>query len=575
MIQNIQLLPVGRNTSHVCYFLFVILSIPVYGPKSGHLSIELCVTDPSCGGAADGLIRPDVSGGGAPYTYHWNTGSKERELMGVGAGTYSLTVTDCDGRKGTAKVTICEPESIVVTIVYSGNRCSAPVDITTIAEGGKPPYTYEWSNGVVEPMLNAPDPGTYEVTVTDSRGCQVTEITTYPGASDLEVAASLIQYECGDDFGTVSVVGLFGVPPYTFGWSNGDTSATAESLQPGREYLVTVTDAVGCSVSRSFPVVDFTGLSFDLEISEPDCGGDGFAMAVVKPPVENSAYDYNWSNGATGQSTVFSESGAYSVTVYDRKGCGGFAFFNVRIPTQLNVEITSVDDFCNMGEGRATVVVSGGTPPYQYLWDNGETRSTIKGLFAGTYMLMVKDAKGCEYKTQVTINGSEPLICTIQEIQPVGGPDMADGRALVEVEGGTPPYTYAWSNGQTDAMATGLSSMEYSVTITDVRECTVWCSIKLTAGLIAGNTTKHVPVNMNIYPIPFNKTFYLELPEHYQQENVRIRLQRWSGQTIQIFQEQTASPLIKITPPDIPPGMYLIRLEVGEEKEQVYRLIKN
>jgi hypothetical protein len=576
MIHNIQLLSGDRNTSHVCYLFFVILLFPGLIGKTDPLSVELCVTDPTCRGAADGSIRPDVQGGSPPFRYKWSNGSEEQRLYGIGAGTYSVTVSDCDGNEVTAKVTICEPESLTATISYSGNNCSAPVDITAIAEGGQPPYAFTWNNGIVQPVLSAPGPGTYMVTVTDSKGCQVTESTTYIGASDLEVAASLIQYECGDEFGTIGVVGLFGVPPYTFAWSNGDTSATATYLLPGGEYMVTVTDAVGCSVSRSFPLVDFDGLQFELDISEPDCAGEGPAIVVVKPPVDATAYDYSWSNGESGQSTVFPESGVYSVTVYDRQGCGGSATFQIRVPAPLQVQVTTVNDVCGTGAGSVAAKVNGGTAPYKYLWANGRKTAAISGLAAGTYAITVTDARGCEMRGQGIITGAgEPLTCSAEETSSMSGPNTADGEATVFALGGTPPYTYAWSNGQTDQLATGLSNDEYTVTVTDSNACTSSCSIKMTANLIGGSFTQRAPVDFILYPIPFKRSFFLVVPPHYQGENLELKLQTWSGQVLHTVEDIPASERVEIELPDLPGGMYLAYLKVGKERERIYRVVKN
>lgn len=575
MTNDIQLLPCGRITPHVCYLALLILLLPGL-LSAGQLCLDLCAIDPTCHDSEDGSIQVDVGGGNPPFRYSWSNGSQGGDLNNIGAGTYSVTVTDCDGKKGQATANLCSPDPMHLTLVYSDSPCSAPVDISALVEGGSPPYTYAWSNGHTESILMAPAPGNYTLIVTDSEGCEVSAKTSYPGATDLEVAAANIQYQCGDSSGSVQVVGLFGQPPYSFRWSNGDTSATATGLKPGALHMVTVTDAAGCTVSRDFPLIDFDAIDLELDISEPACAEDGPAIVVVKPPGDAAGYDYTWSDGTSGQSAVFYESGEYAVTVHDNQGCGGSKQMAIHVPAPLAVDITVEPDLCGAWDGGAAAAVSGGTSPYQFDWGNGVNAPVVSGFPLGNYTLTVRDTNGCEVSDQFSVNGpSVALTCQIQLEAPTSGPNTADGILEVLVDGGTAPYTYNWSDGQSTSRITDLSAGYYAVTITDANACFTVCDTDLRAQLVSKHTTQMAPIGIRVYPNPFERFIIVEIPGGINHGSAGLRLQTVFGQTLLEIPEMKPSDKLEIPVAELPPGAYIVRLQLGAEKEQVYRLIKN
>ena len=124
-------------------------------------------------------------------------------------------------------------------------------------------------------------------------------------------------------------------------------------------------------------------------------------------------------------------------------------------------------------DGTATVNPVGGTPGYTYLWSDGQTTQTANNLTAGNYTCTVTDANGCSFITS-SVNIIEPNIAltattpTSTNVNCFGG---NDGTAIVTPNGGTPGYTYLWSDGQTTAQATGLSPGSYNCQITDANGC--------------------------------------------------------------------------------------------------------
>jgi len=160
--------------------------------------------------------------------------------------------------------------------------------------------------------------------------------------------------------------------------------------------------------------------------------------------------------------------GSFYSTITDANGCIASNFVTITQAQPLQVQISATDVSCNNGsDAIATALPSGGTAPYTYIWFNGTTSSTVGGLSAANYSVVVTDVNNCpSVTTTVLIN--EPLAITaignIGSVSCFGG---GDGEILLNVSGGNAPYTYLWSNTQTSQNATGLVAGNYTVAIYD------------------------------------------------------------------------------------------------------------
>ncbi len=122
---------------------------------------------------------------------------------------------------------------------------------------------------------------------------------------------------------------------------------------------------------------------------------------------------------------------------------------------------------------------SGGVGEYTFLWSDGQTTATADNLSAGTYSVTVTDANQNQTSCQVTLGEPAELTCVASVENQISANGASDGSATVTPTGGTPDYTYLWSNGATGATATGLSAGTYSVTVTDANGCTTSCEVTL------------------------------------------------------------------------------------------------
>lgn len=219
-------------------------------------------------------------------------------------------------------------------------------------------------------------------------------------------------------------------------------------------------------------------LPLDITISSQNatsvCNPNG--SATVQATGGEEPYTYAWSTGETTQTITGLDAGTYSVTVTDNAGETATAITEITNVNDIFVNASSTDETStDADDGTATAAPSGGSESYTYLWSNGETTASIGDLPPGVYSVTVTDSEGCTAAESVTVNAFECLGLEIIElITNVSCFGTCDGSvSIVDVIGGTPPYTYLWSNGLSSAFASDLCAGEIIVTITDALGCEV------------------------------------------------------------------------------------------------------
>ncbi|WP_158960422.1 MBG domain-containing protein [Myroides fluvii] len=439
-----------------------------------------------CFGEATGSATVTVTGGTAPYTYAWNQGvaSTTNEATNLVAGTYTVTITDDKGCEIAQTFTISQPTALVVTpsqtnvICYGEANGSAKVEVT----GGTAPYTYTWDNGVTSTTNEATNlvAGTYTVTITDDKGCEIAHAFTISQPTALEATPSQTNVICyGEANGSAKVEVTGGTAPYTYAWNQGIASTTNEAtgLTVGT-YTVTITDDKGCEIAHAFTISQPTALVVQPAQTNVICYGEANGSAKVEVTGGTAPYTYAWDQGVASTTNEATNlvSGTYTVTITDDKGCEIAHAFTITQPTALVVTPSQTNVICyGEANGSAKVEVTGGTAPYTYAWNQGvaSTTNEATNLVAGTYTVTITDDKGCEITQPFTITQPTALVVTPSQTNVICYGE-ANGSAKVEVTGGTAPYTYAWNQGvaSTTNEATGLVKGTYTVTITDGHGCT-------------------------------------------------------------------------------------------------------
>lgn len=456
------------NRSLFATLVIVLTSLFV---ANAQINISFDVTDPSCDGFTNGRIVATASGGTAPYTYTWENGQSGTTIFSAVMGEYTLTVTDADGETATESVTVEAPAPLAVDILAAASVCDgAATTYTATASGGTAPYTYTWSNGQMGNTLNPDTEDVYYVTVEDANGCS----NTFPVKvfQPLTVEVVTTATRCPDfcDASAEAVI-AGGLAPYTFEWNTGATAQILETL-PAGTYTVTVTDANGCQVVGTGVAEAASDIEFSVDV-DGTCGG-GDVTATVNAEGGNGDIEIEWSTGDTGATVSGLEMGeTYSVTVTDVAGCTKREEFTVPVDMALVIDLESENLACGavMG-GSATVMPLGGTAPYSIIWSNGELDTTmISNLNAGDYCVTVIDANGCRGEACTTIMMNAGLNLDVSSTPAICGVSPADGMANVVPSGGTEPYNYAWSDGQSTGTAVGLEPGNYRVTVTDALGC--------------------------------------------------------------------------------------------------------
>ncbi|MCL4855768.1 MAG: carboxypeptidase regulatory-like domain-containing protein [Flavobacteriales bacterium] len=235
-------------------------------------------------------------------------------------------------------------------------------------------------------------------------------------------------------------------------------------------YTVTVTDANGCVGNNMINITVNPLPNINAGADQVICSGDGFT------PNATGGVSYTWDNGANQGTTIYpSTTTNYTVIGTDMNGCQGTdnLVVNVSPAIFLSDVVTSVS--CNGGaDGTITITPSGGIAPYTYSWmPNPATTQFINNLIAGTYTVTVTDANGCTEQLNSVVTEPVPLVTTLipTDISCFGA---NDGMINSNTNGGTLPYSYAWSNGSTTQNISGLNAGSYNLTVVDGNGCTTF-----------------------------------------------------------------------------------------------------
>ena len=459
-----------------------------------------------CFGASTGEIYITASNGTPGYSYLWSNSNTSPNIIGVVAGTYTVTVTDINGCTATLSATITEPTNLLSSITASSDvSCFAGNDgsATVIAAGGAGGYTYNWSpSGGTAATAGALVAGNYTVQVTDANGCTKTStvLILEPTALTASISGSDVSCNGGANGNSTVVIGN-GTPGYTYSWTpSGGTAATANALMAGT-YTVTATDANGCTITSDISISEPLPMMLTVNKTDVSCNSGLDGSLHANPTGGSAPYTYFWSpNGATTQTNSGLNANTYTVTVTDSQGCTISAVQIVSEPSALTATHTQIDVLCNGGNNAsATISAAGGTAPYAFNWSpSGGTDSIAIGLTAGSYNVTITDNNGCSIIENVVITQPSPVNAIIVSSSNISCFSGTDGNITVSAAGGTPGYTYNWiPTGQSTPTATSLSAGSHVIEVTDANGCIAKDSIILTQPTALAVTMASTDANCN------------------------------------------------------------------------------
>lgn len=390
------------------------------------------VTTPASCGSNNGTITVTATGGTPPYQYSKDNGvnyQASNVFSSLPAGTYLIVVkgaapNSCVSDPPYSAVVNLSGSSLTASIVSQTNvAChgGSTGSVTVQAANGVPAYNYSWNTSPVQlgPTATNLSAGTYTCTITDNAGCttSITVEITEPLASLSGGIVSQTDVACfGQNTGQAEVGANGGTPGYTYVWNTSpvQNGPIAINLVAGT-YNCHITDLNGCFID--IPVtINGPANALIAQATSANVSCFGFADGTANASASGGTAPYTFSWNTTPPQTTATITGlvpgTYTCTITDANLCVTSATVNITQPTVLNAWLQSVPAvICQTSSnGTATVLVSGGTTAYSYLWNTSppQTGSTATNLPVGNYVCTVTDAHNCSDTVNVTIVGIPP-----------------------------------------------------------------------------------------------------------------------------------------------------------------------
>ncbi|HRZ41468.1 MAG TPA: hypothetical protein P5228_02055 [Bacteroidales bacterium] len=414
------------------------------------LSITPTVTNPCYDDPTGGQITMAITHGTAPYAWSWTkvgggSGSGTgTTITGLIAGTYTVTVTDNGGLgcPGSFSVTLVQGTQVVpvanaVHITCPGGSNGA---VNTSVSGGIPGYTYSWTKtgdpGFSSSAQNLSNltGGTYNLTVTDSKGCIGTATATVNEPAAIVITPSITPVTCfGFNNGIINLSVSGGTGGYSYLWNDGNAAQNRTGLSPGT-YSVTVTDGNGCTQTASGLSITQPAAALTLSQTHVNILCNGGSTGSIDLTVSGGTqfdlpadpYTYAWTRVGGGYSASTEDisgltAGTYTVTVTDKNSCTANLSVTITQPAALTVSTNVTQPTCPPSadppvnaDGAITLTVSGGAGSYTFDWTDIGLPNVFtdpqnrSGLQAGTYTVVVKDANNCTATTTLTLTFLNP-----------------------------------------------------------------------------------------------------------------------------------------------------------------------
>jgi hypothetical protein len=462
------------------------------------IAIADSITEPSCYNASDGAIDVTVTGGTAPegYSYSWTTrgGSgvnpTQQDQNGIPKGLYFVTVKDDNNCSAIDSFDVAQPSRILFTGSTVTNVSIPPGNNGSVIPavlGGTSPYTYAWTGPgsftSTEDTITGLGGGNYMLAITDDHSCAGdTVFLVYEEGVMIATVSSKTDVTCyGQDDGTAVISILSGVPPFNYQWSDmapfpsSDTFTVRTGMSKGT-YYITVTDNNSNTSSTSFYIDGpSAALSLLLQPSDLKCYHDSSGVINLTVQGGTPPYSFSWSNGYEGEDLVNIPKGTYSVTVTDAHGCTANDQTFVDEPPSFSVTVSEDKSIYCFGDktGELTAHPVGGIQPYtSYSWDDPGNQSTETAyeLEYGTYTVIVTDLNDCHASKEYTLSQPDKITVSATHSD-VTCKGADDGQIVPTVSGGSVPYNYLWSNGETSMVPGDLPPGNYGLRVTDYYNC--------------------------------------------------------------------------------------------------------
>lgn len=433
-----------------------------------------------------GEVSYELTGSEPDYTYQWfveggtvqSSDGPSASVLWSGGGTKELKAVSTSPIgcvSDTVRLAVeFKPELEPITPLGPSSVCGdfTGIEYYVPRTNGS---VYSWSahggtvvegQGTERVIIDWDGPGNHsvwytELSTTQTDLCEGTAISLRVIVSeqiDIEITTQPVTcYDQNDGAATVNVSG--GVGPYSVRWSTGSTQNTISGLGGGR-YEVSITDGVGCQVTREVEIFEPTELAGIVQVQNPSCSGNnGVATAVVSGGTGTLSYLWDHDFTTNHVRTGLGE-GTYSVRVRDEVGCELTLNFSVSEPQPLQVRFEHERPCPDQAVGSLSLFVDGGTAPYEYRWQHDPSLNSdlAEGLAGGDYQVQIVDAEGCNITLTESLINLAPRIVMPTAFSPNGDGDNDEFKAVFSCPVNFQMYIYnQWGTlvfGSTD-IATG------------------------------------------------------------------------------------------------------------------------
>lgn len=341
--------------------------------------------------------------------YSWSNGATTPNLDNLPPGIYDLTATNENNCKISVSVEVSIQNNLPLGINVTPINCHDSNDgvatVTPII--GLTPFSYLWETGETSPTITNLSGGNYSVTVSDVLGCSDELSFTMNAPDSLELNFEIVDVSCfGEDDGSAIVSATGGTVPYTFKWDNLSQNDTLTNLKVGN-YTVTVTDKNECEVIETITISKSPSLEFETNFEPISCFGEEDGWISITPTNGTPPYFYNWSNGVMDSLNFNLSEGNYEVTISDMSDCMIETSVFISAPEPINIDsfsVTHISPPDNEFGYLSIDSISGGNPPFTFLWSTGATTPAIDSLEGGTYFVTLTDENGCSFTADYLID---------------------------------------------------------------------------------------------------------------------------------------------------------------------------
>lgn len=566
----------------------------------------------NCYGYLNGQVSVTVTGGLAPYVYTLNNGqtsgssnSTSYTFTGLGAGSYTVSVTDANGITATGNniFTVVQPTQIVVSTSATDVNCFGGSDgsasIANIS-GGVPSYTILWSNGDTTNSLSGLSAGTYQGVVTDSLGCTMPYSVVVGQPTLLTSSTSVTNVSCyGGSNGSATVTPQGGTAPYTILWDNGSTAFTRTGLSANVAYTAVVTDAHGCQTNVATSVTQPMALAISIAKTNVTCyGGYGSATATVTGGT--APYSYSWNtNPVQTTQTADLKVGTWTVSITDANGCiasanvtlvllscegfttvtqGGYGAkcagnnwgcylvnnFASKFPTGLT--IGSGSRFIKLTSAAAVqaFLPSGTTPRALNAGTlTNPTNRSYSNVLAGQTVALTLSLR---FDTNPSFSpSSTSLGSLVVSTGTFAGKTVNELLSIANtiLGGGSSPYTATQINDAIDAV-----NRNYDNGTVNLGYLACPCTTSGGSKMAYANSNNTLETSAVLYPNPVNERSYFDFTINYD-SNVKVELYNMNGQLVGTIYTNEAKAdnnySVTIEGATLSSGMYLLKLSTDRE----------